>query len=272
MAERITIAELNIDDSALVRSSQAIIEQIDSLRQSQKQLDRSTEEGRTQFVRNATTIRSLNTEYRNNQRALNQRITVTQDATVREEQLNQVLEQEVTTITEAREQTQVLTRLRNETNATTEEGTQLIEQLNQQLDRNTEFIRENADAHLQNRLNVGNYTESLQEALGSINPFNGGISGFIARAQEAGGVGNLLTTSISGVGTALVGLTRAALVFLATPIGVVVAALAAGFLLVQNALSRSEEATNRLSGAFAGISGILNAVLRALEPSRKYFN
>jgi hypothetical protein len=39
-------------------------------------------------------------------------------------------------------------------------------------------------------------TKPNQEAFKGINLFNGGIGGFVARAQEAGGAGNLLTTSL----------------------------------------------------------------------------
>lgn len=266
MAERITIAELNIDDSELLRATKEIRAEINRLRQSQKELDDSTEEGSVQFEKNAATISQLNTAYRQNQRAIQQRLRVVQNATVREEMLEQVLGQEVTTITEAREQTRILTQLRNETNATTEEGAALIAQLNEQLDRNTAFVNENADGYLRLKLNIGNYAEGVREALNEINPLNDGLLGFIQRSQQAGGVGALLTQSLTAVRTAMLGLTQSALAFLATPIGVVVLAIAAAFALVQNALNRSEEATGKLRVAFGAISGIINRVLAVLEP------
>lgn len=266
MAEEIVIAELSLDDSALLASTAEIRRQIDALRESQKQLDRSTAEGSAQFVKNEATIKQLNREYRNNQRAIQANIEVTQQAEVRQEMLNSVLGQEVRTIEEAREQTRILTQLRNQTNATTDEGAALIAQLNEQLDRNTEFVRENADGFLRLRLNIGNYAEGMQEALNNLNPLNGGLTGFITRAQEAGGVGNLLTASLAGAAQGFIGMAQASIAFIATPIGAVLVALVAAFALVQNALNRSEEATGKLSVAFGAVSGIINRLLGALEP------
>jgi hypothetical protein len=56
-------------------------------------------------------------------------------------------------------------------------------------------------------------TKPNQEAFKGINLFNGGIGGFVARAQEAGGAGNLLTTSLKGMTSGVYGMVKASLVF-----------------------------------------------------------
>ena len=271
MAEEIVIAELNIDSSALVQSTAAIQRQIDSLKESQKQLDKSTEAGSVQFVKNQAAIKGLNTELRNNQKALVANISVTQDATVRQEMLDQVLGKEVTTIAEAREQTRLLTQLRNETNVTTEEGVALNARLNEQLDRNTEFVRENGDSYLQQRLNIGNYADSLKEAFGDLNIFNGGLVGFITRAQSAGGVTQLLTKSLGAARTAIIGMTRATLAFLATPIGAILAVVGTVLALVINYLKSTQagidavtSVTRPLVAVFQALIGVVQQVGRFL--------
>jgi hypothetical protein len=55
-------------------------------------------------------------------------------------------------------------------------------------------------------------TKPNQEAFQGINLFNGGIGGFVARAQEAG-AGNLLTTSLKGMTSGVYGMVKASLSF-----------------------------------------------------------
>ena len=99
-----------------------------------------------------------------------------------------------------------------------------------------------------------------------MNIFNGGLGGFIERSKEAGGVGNLVKGSLTGMAQGFAGVTKASLAFIATPIGAVLALLVGAFALIQNALNRSEDATNKLKGAFSIFSGVINTVLKALEP------
>ena len=263
---KIKIAELDINTDAVLKATSELKKEIDSLKKQQKDLQKSGQSSSKQFVENSAKLNALNKTYRENTNALTANTKVIQDATVKEELLTQALNTEVTSIKEARAQNKLLTRLRNEANATTSEGADEIAKLNAQLDANNEFIKENADAYTQQKINIGNYSESVKEALGNINIFNGGLGGFVSRAQEAGGVGPLLSSSLGAATQGMFGLVRASLAFIATPIGAVIAALVAAFALVQNALNRSEEATGKLSRAFSGITGIFDGVLKALEP------
>lgn len=263
---KIKIAELDINTDALLKATSDLKKEIDALRKQQKELQKDGQGSSKQFVQNASKLNALNKSYRENTNALTANTKVLQDATVREELLAQALNNEVTSIKEARTQNRLLTKLRNEANATTAEGQEEIRRLNNALDANNEFIKENADAYTQQKINIGNYSESVKEALGELNLLNGGIGGFIQRSQEAGGVGNLLQSSLGGAAKGFLGLTRASLAFIATPVGAVIAALVAAFALIQNALNRSEEATGKLSRAFSGITGIFQGVLKALEP------
>jgi hypothetical protein len=52
----------------------------------------------------------------------------------------------------------------------------------------------------------------IQDAFQGINLFNGGIGGFVL-LQEAGGAGNLLTTSFKGMTSGVYGMVKASLAF-----------------------------------------------------------
>lgn len=263
---KIVIAELDIDVNALIKNTTELKSEIDRLKEAQKQLTKEGQTASKEFIQNAADLKSLSTAYNANVKAIADQTQATADATSRSQLLEQALSMEVTSIKEAREQNALLTRLRNEANATTAEGQAEIKRLNNALDANNDFIKDNADAYTQQKINIGNYKESIKEALGELNLFNGGIGGFIQRSNEAGGVGNLLKGSLSGAAQGFMGLTKSALAFIATPIGAVIAALVAAFALVKAAMDRSETATNKIKVAFSAFSGIINVVMKALEP------
>lgn len=183
----------------------------------------------------------------------------------------QVLGEEVNTIKQARDQNKELNTLRNNINANTEEGAEAIANLNQKLDKNNNFIDENADGLTQQNNNIGNYNGELSETndqLGISNTFLGrNIQNFAEQqgaaqggASAMGFFGNSLKPVIAGLRT----MTTAALQFIATPIGAVLTILVVSFAAVQSAISRSEEATDKLTSAFSPFKGILNAVMDVL--------
>jgi hypothetical protein len=64
----------------------------------------------------------------------------------------------------------------------------------------------------------------------------------------------------------MLGMTKASIAFIATPIGAILAVLVGAFALVKNAMNRSETATNKIKKAFSAFSGIINGLLKILEP------
>ena len=183
-----------------------------------------------------------------------------------QDKLNQALNNEVTTRLEAKKQSTQLNRIKDQLNVTNEEELALLTRINERIDANNKLLKETGSERERQVSNVGNYTNSIREAADGMDIFNGGLSGFIQRSQEAGGAGKFVGNSIKSLTTGFIGLTKASLAFIATPIGAVLAIIAGAFLLVQNALNRSEESTNKLKTAIAPLTGIFQAVLKALEP------
>lgn len=245
MAEKIKIASLDIDTDALIKSTKDLKKQIDELRASQKELTKSGQTASKEFVQNAADLKVLSSAYNSNIKAIADSTKAKVDEANRTDLLTLAINGEVTSIKEAREQNKLLNRLRNETNVTTKEGQAQLEQLNAKLDSNNEFIKENADAYLKQKINIGNYTDSIKDAI-----FNG----------------ESLTASLKTTAQGFLGMARSAMAFIATPIGAVVALLAGAFALVKNALNRSEDATNKLRLAFSSVTGVISKILSLLEP------
>lgn len=180
------------------------------------------------------------------------------------------IQREIKSINDARASNTELLRVRNQLNPAIAEEAKIITELNERLDSNNAYIKENASAYEQQKINIGNYSESIKTAFSDMNIFNGGLSGFIERSKEAGGAGNLVKNSLGGMAQGFLGVAKAGLAFIATPIGAFITALVTVFGLIKNAMNRSEEATNSISKIFSVFSGVLNKFFDIISPIGEY--
>lgn len=259
MAE-IKIAELNLDVSALIKSTADVKKALDELKKSQKELTNSSEDNSEQIVENAAKIKLLSSEYNAGVKTLAEYSKSISDQEMRTETLNLALQTEVTNINQAREANKLLTKLRNEATTSLGEQSDEVKQLNAKIDENNAFIKSNADAYLQQKINIGNYSESIKEALGNLNPLNGGMGDFFQRAQEAGGVGSLLKTSLGAASQGFIGLTKASLSFILTPVGAVITAIVAAVVLIVSAFKSFTPLIDKVEQGMAALSAVFNVV------------
>jgi len=264
---------------------------INDLVKEQLRLADAGEENTEAFEDNAKAIEDLNKaqlqNYKNSQNVATNMSRVRQEITATNTQLkaytdseakfttltnsaNVALSKQINNINDARASNTEILRVRNQLNPAIEEEARLITELNDKLNQNNDYIKQNASAYEQQKINIGNYKEDIKGAFSELNIFNGGLSGFASRASEAGGAGALLGTSLKTVTTATVGLTKATLAFLLTPIGAVLAAVVAVFLLVKNAMDKNKASADKITSVFNGLSSVFNAVLKILEPLGTY--
>jgi hypothetical protein len=257
---KVVIAELDIDIQALLKTTSDLKKEIDKLKNTQKDLAASGQASSEAFVENEAVLKTLTGAYSQNIKAIQESGKATAQQTDQTELLNLALTQEATSISEAREQNKLLNKLRNETNTTTKEGQAQLTALNAKLDQNNEYIKENADQYLKQKINIGNYSESVKDALASLNPFNGGLSGFTQRAQEAGGAGNLLKNAFMQITTGIYGMVKSSLAFIATPIGAIIAAIVVVATTMYNIFKSFTPIVDKVEQIFAGLSATLSVV------------
>lgn len=229
MAQQVEILSLNIDTQALLTKLSETKKSIEQLQAAQKELQKAGEGSSTEFIQQAATLKNLQQSYNKQLQLVQQLENADKAAANAVEATNTALNKEVKTIDQAVQNNKELRTIRNQVNAETAEGRAAIDAINKKIDANTDFIKDNTSALEKQKMNVGNYTNSIKEALANINPFNGGLSGFNERAKEAGGAGNLLKNSFSQLSTGIGGATKSALTFIATPIGAVIAGITAAF-------------------------------------------
>src|SRR5690606_22877755 len=110
-----------------------------------------------------------------------------------------------------------------------------------------------------------------KSALAEMNPFNVSISVFIQNAQKAGGVLPLLSNGFKAVATGISGMTKAAIAFIATPIGAVIAAVGLVLGAIINYLKSTQagmdavtKVTRPLTAIFESLVGVLQDVVKWL--------
>ena len=127
-----------------------------------------------------------------------------------------------------------LIKERNLINTSTDEGRKRINAINTQLDKNNEVIKNNSSALEKQRLNIGNYASALDK----IAP---GLSGMIQGIQGA---------------------TTAGKAFIATPIGAVLAAVAAAVGVFTQAIKFNDATADLFGKRWDQISAVFDVVLR----------
>lgn len=92
-------------------------------------------------------------------------MTAESEKTTLADAANKALQTQVTNINQARASNTELLRVRNQLNPAIATEAKLIEQLNAKMNTNNDFIKANASEYEKTKINIGNYTESIKDAI-----------------------------------------------------------------------------------------------------------
>lgn len=157
MPEKINIATLGLDISDVQKASSDYLVEIERLKKSQKELDKSTEVGRVQFNNQKIELDGLNKAYKNSQKE-------SSALAVSSEKMASLLSIEGKSVNQLRSDRAELNNIINSTVASTEEEKIARQKIIDVTDEQTKVIKENSTGYSQQAQNVGNYTESILEA------------------------------------------------------------------------------------------------------------
>ncbi len=136
------------------------------------------------------------------------------------------VEKAVVSLKSLTEENKRLREARKNLDITTAEGRKEIESINKNLDKNNQLIKENSSTIEKNRMNVGNYTESIKAAAPALDKLTGGAYSAAEGAQA---------------------MTKSAMAFIATPFGAVIGAIGLALGALISYFKGSEEGQNRLN-------------------------
>lgn len=150
------------------------------------------------------------------------------------------VEKAVTSIDSLTKANKALREERKSLDITTKAGADRIKEINANLDKNNELIKANSSTIEKNRMNVGNYTESIKAAAPALDKLTGGAYSAAEGAQA---------------------LTKSSLAFIATGWGAVIVAAGVALAALIQYFKGSEEGQDRL----AKITAVYNVALEKMK-------
>lgn len=235
------IITIEIDQTVIKNAQKSATElagRIKQLKEEQKAAKKSGEDVTKEYIERDAQLKALNKQQRTNINILTQANKVTDAAEGSNEKL--------------RAQLSILTAQYNKLSKEERENTEEGKRLGKQVRSITDELKANEKAVGDNRRNVGNYADAIDEALDATTAFGSGLGGMVSGLRAA---------------------TAASLKFLATPIGAAIGALAlavgaitGAFKLFSDSLNRTEEGSAALAKVTQTFSAIMNGVLKVLEP------
>jgi len=199
MAEKVEILDLQIETSSAVANTKKLAEEVALLKAQTAKAKAENGELSEEYIQYNAALKSAQKEMRANERVL--------------QSLTQAETAEAGTIEKLQAQNKELTQERKKLNLETKEGRERLIEINEVLNKNNTFIKENSDKVTQQKINVGNYKDSVVEALSEVQNLN---PAFGAAGEATQGFGDklkllarnpivLILTAIVGSLTAIFG-------------------------------------------------------------------
>jgi len=208
--------ELN-EETKLLEATQEVLRQ-----GNRKDTDQYKENAKA-IEANKTAVSGLQTEYKNNQRVLEGAISA------KNEELGTIQKLDA-------ENKKLRASLRN-LDLTTKEGQKTQKDYIAQINKNTEFIRQNSDAAIQQKMNIGNYKSAL----------------------------DLLPASLKSTASGFQAAGAAAKMFIANPVVLAIAAIVGAVIGLVKAFKGTEEGGDRLKKKFDQIKAVVDVLKDRIE-------
>lgn len=139
------------------------------------------------------------------------------------------------------------------------------QKLNAQIEDNTEYISRNSDEYIKQKMNIGNYTESIKQAYVEIK--NGGVTmqtvGIIAQGFAKNLSGNVVRgfNDVAHAGTRLAGVGR---LLLTTLISIPIVAIVAALFSLAAAFTRSQKGMEFFQVSMAKLGAVMDVFMDRL--------
>lgn len=264
--DKIVLAELDVDTRKLVKSMQNTAEEIEKLTERQEKLKNKGKETSAEFLLNENTLKRLNETYKTQTAAIQAQTDAQGKLLSQKKAVKDAMQEINKSENEYLQSNERLLALKKNLDSTDKDYEKNLARINGKLQENNKWLKENGSAFTKVITTMNDYKQQAIDSFNSINVLNGGFSGLVSRAQEAGGVGPLVKGAFEGMSAGIGGMTKSALTFIATPFGMVLAAIAAVIALVQNSMDRGTQSSEKLTKVFTTFSLITDRLMGLLEP------
>lgn len=245
--KKVVLLEIDINVESAIESNNKLVGEIIGLEKEVRQLEETEGKMSAAYTKRNAELKNAKAELAANEKAI-QKVTAANNT-------------QLGTLKRLKAENSALASERDNLNLSTEEGAKRLTEINAKIDENNELLKQSSDKTSKAKQNVGNYEESIKNALGSMDAFKGGqgdiINNFISISQQEGGVKSFFGTMVSGIGSA----TKAGLAFIATPIGAVIFAIVAAIGIFTTAIKNNDEAGEEFGKTWAGVTAVFDVVI-----------
>lgn len=263
MAKNIVIAKLNIDTQSLVNSAQNTAKAIENLKEKQDNLIKKGKETSQQFIVNAAGLKQLEAAHRAQIAAIATQINEDGKLVSVKKAMKEAVKEVNNSENDYIRNNQELLRLKKDLNSNDENYEKRLEAINGKLHENNRWLEENGSQHAKLIMTMNDYKQQVADSFEQINIFNGGLSGLISRAQEVGGVGPLLKGAFNGIGSGIMGMTKAAWGFVANPIGAILTAIVVAVQLGMAVFKNFTPVVAKVEQIMAALGAVVESVKNA---------
>lgn len=177
MAEKKTLLELDLGTEAVVAKSVELKTNLESLRVQLDALKKSEGDNTAEIVKLEAAIKKVSTEYTNNQKVVQALIETNAKSIPVQDKVNLLLQKEITSREQSKKSITELSKLRDQLNSKNANEAAMIEKLNSKINEHNEFLKESGSQREKQIMNIGNYTESIKNAINETGLFNGQMQG-----------------------------------------------------------------------------------------------
>ena len=285
MAEKIVIAELDLNTEALIKNATETKQRLEQLKASLSGLKDENGKVTEAYVKQEARIKALSTEYNSQKNVIVALADADGKLLQSTDALAIAIDKENMSLADARKNNTELLKIRNELNIKTPEGAKQLELVNQKLDENNAFIKENVSAYEKQKIGIGDYKTAITDALGESNLFGGQLGELKQGLTALTGTFGLLKTEFKGAFDQIKGATKGTeelttaqkaqtiatnvgsgalkvfqLALLATGIGVLIA----GIALLIGYFKTFDPLVDKIEQSMAGLGAAVRVVQQAL--------
>lgn len=257
-SDKKVLASLDIDTRALVKAAQETKQELEEIKDRQQKLVKQGKETSAEFVQNEAVLKSLNIAYREQTAAVAAQVNEDGKLLTVKKAVKDAVKEVNDSENDYMNNNKQLLALKKQLSISDDDYEKRLAKINAKIAENNTWLRENGSANANLLVTMSDYKDEVTDSFDAINIFNGGISGFVSRAQEAGGVGKLFSTSISGMTDGLKGMGKA---IMSNPIGFLLSLLAP---LIEKLMSMPP-VTNAVEKAMAALGPIMDILSKPIE-------
>jgi len=269
MAKNIVIGKLDLDTKNLFEAAEKTKKQIDELIEKQGKLSAKGKESSEQYIANSAALKGLQAAYREQTSALSAQINEEGKLVSVKEAVKEAVKEVNKSENDYINNNNQLLALKKNLNSTDSDYEKRLAKINAKLQENNNWLQENGSAHAKLVTTMSDYKQQIAESFDSINIFNGGLTGFVSRAQEAGGTGPLLKNAFGGITGGIKGMGAAVA---ANPVGAVITAIVVVVQALYDAFKDFKPLMDKVEQGMAAVDAIVsslkNSFLALFDPAK----